>query len=187
MILIGMCNIKVPFGLMLFHRIVHPLQGCLNILIYTRPHVNNARKVDQNLGYLQALKHVILSGCDSDGVDQMGLSSRHSRAVSGRCKHNIPRKQRNDEGPLEQNQDTNGDAKISSIVACSSCEISAQESIVSVNDIEDARNNDNNAEMSKEDEYDDDLDKDARNNDNNAELRKEDEDDDDLDKDARNN
>jgi len=178
-------GIKIPFGLMLFNRFVQPLQGCLNILIYTRPHVNNARKVDQDLGYLQALKQVILSGCDSDGVDQMGLSSRHSRAVSGRCKHNIPRKQRNDEGPLEQNQDTNGDAKISSIVACSSCEISVKESIVSNDDIEDARNNDNNAEMRKEDEYDDDLDKDARNNDNNAEMRNEYEYVDDLDKEER--
>jgi hypothetical protein len=143
---------------MLFHRIVHPLQGCLNILIYTRPHVNNARKVDQNLGYLQALKHVILSGCDSDGVDQRRLSSRQSIAGSGnggRCKHNIPRKQHNAEGPLNQIQDTNSIAKISCLMACSSCEISAKESIVSMNDIEDVRNNDNYAEMRKEDEYDD--------------------------------
>jgi len=147
---------------MLFNRFVHPLQGCLNILIYTRPHVNNARKVDQDLGYLQALKQVILSGCDNDGVDQRRMSSLQSIAGSGnegRCKHNRPRKQYNNEGPLEQNQDTNDNAKISSLMACSSCEISAKESLVSVNDIEDARNNDNKAEMRKEDENDDDWDK----------------------------
>jgi hypothetical protein len=141
--------------------------------------------VDQDLGYLQALKQVILSGCDNDGVDQMGQSSRHSRAGSRRCKHNRPRKQRNAESPLNQIQDNNGDAKMSNLMACSSCEISARESIVSNDDIEDARNNDNNAEMRKEDEYDDDLDKDARNNDNNAEMRNEYEYVDDLDKEER--
>jgi len=56
----------VPFGVVLFNGIVRPLQGCLNILIYTRPHVKNARMQDQSLTYFHGLKIVILSGCDDD-------------------------------------------------------------------------------------------------------------------------
>lgn len=73
---------NVPFGVFLFNLTVRPLQGCLNILIYTRPHVKNARMQDQSLTYFQGLKTVILSGCDDD-EEEVGNNSNRRQSLRG--------------------------------------------------------------------------------------------------------
>ena len=73
---------NVPFGVALFNLTVRPLQGCLNILIYTRPHVKNARMQDQSLTYFQGLKTVILSGCDDD-EEEVGNNSNRRQSLRG--------------------------------------------------------------------------------------------------------
>lgn len=106
-------GLERPFGLVLVNRTIMPLQGCLNILIYTRPHVNNARQVDRNLTYFQALKQVILSGCDDDQENQSRQSRRRPTAASGniiRCKCNGPSHQN---VALNQMQDNDGGARLS--------------------------------------------------------------------------
>jgi hypothetical protein len=57
---------KIPFTVHLLQSILQPLQACLNILCFTRPHVKNARKKNPSLNYPKALWQVICSGCDNN-------------------------------------------------------------------------------------------------------------------------
>lgn len=55
---------SIPFALQQLSRTIRPLQGTLNVLIFTRPRVRGLRE-KYEISYFAALKRVILSGCDN--------------------------------------------------------------------------------------------------------------------------
>lgn len=69
MLLAGVKQTDISYGLKVWNK-VQTLQGIFNILVFTRPHVNNARKRNPNLGYFAAFKQVLLAGCDDDQTEQ---------------------------------------------------------------------------------------------------------------------
>lgn len=58
---------SIPFALQQLSRTIRPLQGTINVLIFTRPRVRGLR-AKYDISYFTALKRVILSGCDN--IDQ---------------------------------------------------------------------------------------------------------------------
>ena len=55
-----------PFWIYLTARLLSPLQGLFNIVVYTRPHVNTERKKNPNSSWFAAFKTVVASGGDDD-------------------------------------------------------------------------------------------------------------------------
>mmetsp|Transcript_18876 Transcript_18876/g.27585 ORF Transcript_18876/g.27585 Transcript_18876/m.27585 type:complete len:218 (+) Transcript_18876:40-693(+) len=65
MIMVPLKN-KIPFPLILVTRLVRPLQGLFNIIVYTRPHIKKLMDQDDSCTYLQALLKVVKLGGDDD-------------------------------------------------------------------------------------------------------------------------
>ena len=65
-------NSNIPFAFQFLSRMIRPLQGTLNVLIFTRPRVKGLR-AKYDISYFTALKRVILSGCDN--IDQQSSST----------------------------------------------------------------------------------------------------------------
>ena len=61
-------KMKVPYALRLTSRFINPGQGILNILVYTRPHVNSLRRAYPEYSWLKAFTIVVKSGGDNDGI-----------------------------------------------------------------------------------------------------------------------
>jgi hypothetical protein len=82
---------KIPFTVHLLQSILQPLQACLNILCFTRPHVKNARKKNPSLNYPKALWQVICSGCDNNddscGTTATTTSSNTMQQQRASCTH----------------------------------------------------------------------------------------------------
>lgn len=71
MIIAGTNPKSIPFGVRLWARIIRPLQGFFNILIFTYPHTKGKMKDEPELSYVSALVKVIRSGCDNDDSENM--------------------------------------------------------------------------------------------------------------------
>ena len=56
----------VPYSLRVMARVISPGQGVLNILVYTRPHVNALRRAYPDHSWLKAFKMIVMSGGDND-------------------------------------------------------------------------------------------------------------------------
>ena len=70
---------SVAFPLLVIARITNPLQGALNILIYTRLHVSRLR-TNQNISWRRAFWRVISSGADHDSASSLrGNSASNER------------------------------------------------------------------------------------------------------------
>ena len=93
----GQDSEAIPVGLRLWSRIVRPLHGIFNMLIFTYPHTRNKRKEDPSLSYFSALFTVIRAGCDNDGNDTTSARRNrtpHSsfRLTNRRCQKSTPKR-----------------------------------------------------------------------------------------------
>ena len=83
---------SIPFALQQLSRTIRPLQGTLNVLIFTRPRVKGLRG-KYNMSYFTALKIVILSGCDNvDSQNKMTPTSSRLRNANHQQSGTSPRK-----------------------------------------------------------------------------------------------
>ena len=57
-----------PYIIVFLSRLLFPLQGFFNMLVFTYPHVQSYRRNHENTSYFHAFVHVIKSGGDSDQV-----------------------------------------------------------------------------------------------------------------------
>lgn len=69
---------KFSFALILLREIFYPLQGFINIFVYTYPHVSALRKGDSNLSWFRAFFRTIKSGGDHDDMSNFRNIRRHS-------------------------------------------------------------------------------------------------------------
>ena len=65
---VGEAQGKRVFGLDLLRELLFPLQGFINILVYTYPHVSMMRKSNPSFSYLWAFYAVLRSGGDHDEI-----------------------------------------------------------------------------------------------------------------------
>ena len=68
---------ELPFWSFLIARILYPMQGLLNILVYTRPHVISVRKRSPHYSWRKAFWIVVQRGGDHGGL----IASRRQRRV----------------------------------------------------------------------------------------------------------
>lgn len=78
----GVSGMKKPFALQLLSRILQPLQGLFNMLVYTRPHVKSYRSLHPDSSWFNGFFHVISKGGDDDQNAEERIS-RRSRRRSG--------------------------------------------------------------------------------------------------------
>lgn len=69
---------KFSFELILLREIFYPLQGFINIFVYTYPHVSALRKGDANLSWFRAFFRTIKNGGDHDDMSNFRNIRRHS-------------------------------------------------------------------------------------------------------------
>jgi len=69
----------VPYTLILLGRFFFPLQGFLNIMVYTRPHIVSLRRNNPEYSWFKAFVVVFRAGGDNDSVGQ------HRRSVTPRA------------------------------------------------------------------------------------------------------
>jgi hypothetical protein len=69
---------EVPFFIIILARFFYPLQGFLNVLIYTSPHVESFRRNHDQCSWLRAFLEVIKSGGDSDDTRAGKTNHRNS-------------------------------------------------------------------------------------------------------------
>lgn len=69
----------VPYTLILLGRFFYPLQGFLNIIVYTRPHIVSLRRNNPQYSWFKAFAIVFRAGGDNDSVGQ------HRRTVQPRA------------------------------------------------------------------------------------------------------
>eukprot|EP00554_Chaetoceros_debilis_P016210 CAMPEP_0194123900 /NCGR_PEP_ID=MMETSP0150-20130528/56459_1 /TAXON_ID=122233 /ORGANISM="Chaetoceros debilis, Strain MM31A-1" /LENGTH=644 /DNA_ID=CAMNT_0038817367 /DNA_START=59 /DNA_END=1993 /DNA_ORIENTATION=+ len=65
-IISALTGAEAPFALKILSRLLQPLQGLFNMLVYTRPHVRNYRSSHPESKWLEALLHVVSKGGDDD-------------------------------------------------------------------------------------------------------------------------
>lgn len=69
---------KFSFELILLREIFYPLQGFINIFVYTYPHVSSLRKGDATLSWVSAFFRTIKNGGDHDDMSNFRNIRRHS-------------------------------------------------------------------------------------------------------------
>jgi hypothetical protein len=88
-----MAGSKPNFTLLVLVLVFNPLQGMLNILVFTRPHVAKERTKNSSLSWWGAFKKVVASGGDDDdertnrlrrGIAMRANASARSAAASAR-------------------------------------------------------------------------------------------------------
>jgi len=83
----------VPFAVYVLSRVFTPLQGFLNILVYTRPHVSSRRNQNPECSWLTAFWETIKSGGDNDTAGQ-SRRGRHKASIKTRQKIEADHKRR---------------------------------------------------------------------------------------------
>lgn len=86
LIIAGKDPATIPYGVRLWARIIRPLHGLFNILLFTYPHTKKRLKEEPELSYLKALVKVIRSGCDADESDVMGNARNGSDNSTNRLR-----------------------------------------------------------------------------------------------------
>lgn len=79
----GLMGAEAPFALKIFSRLLQPLQGLFNMLVYTRPHVKNYRSIHPESKWLGAFLYVVSKGGDDDRT-AMQRSSRSTMSQNRR-------------------------------------------------------------------------------------------------------
>ena len=92
-LIMRMAGSKPNFTLLVLVLVFNPLQGMLNILVFTRPHVAKERTKNSSLSWWGAFKKVVASGGDDDdertnrlrrGIAMRANASARSAAASAR-------------------------------------------------------------------------------------------------------
>lgn len=69
----------IPFPLLMTARVVKPLQGLFNILVYCRPHIRTYRVRNPEISWITAFLKTLENGGDSESVEASQDSSYNSR------------------------------------------------------------------------------------------------------------
>ncbi len=77
-IIIQTTGAESPFAIIFLSRLLFPLQGFFNVMVFTYPHVSTYRKKHPGYSYLHALWEVVKSGGDNDEVRPGRASRRNS-------------------------------------------------------------------------------------------------------------
>ncbi len=65
-VVMNMVGMESPFIVKILSRLLQPLQGLFNILVFTRPHIKVCRQLNPQFTWFQAFCYVIKSGGDDD-------------------------------------------------------------------------------------------------------------------------